>query len=131
MNPDIGFHVVSRDAYSSHGGFDEEVSVVQFFRQVYRKEKIPMNVTVHGLDDYVLASDDPESTCDFLYTALRDSVNHLNRQMPCVQFVVDEIEFWGEPVLPDDDDVPLSAIFGRNLEQVGAGWYTSPLNVTS
>lgn len=131
MNFGIGFHVVSKDVFTDHGGFDDEMSVVRFFRQVQRRGSLPMDVTVHGLDEYILASGDSESTCDNLYTILRDRVNYLNREKPCVQFVVEEIEYWGEPVLPNDNEVPLSAIFGSEPEQVGAGRYSSALNVTS
>jgi hypothetical protein len=59
-------------------------------------------------------------------------VNFLLANNPRVQFVVDNVEYWDEPVLPDGDErIELNTIFRGSLEQVGPGWYSSNLNVTS
>lgn len=132
MNFDIGYHVISEDALEEGDTFDEEMSVVEFLRRVQHMEEVPYDVTVYGLDDYLRGADDPEEVGNYIHEILSERVNYLINRNPIVQFVVDDVQLWDEPVIRDGDDrIPLSLIFHDALEQEGAGWVYSRLNVTS
>lgn len=132
MNYDIGYQIVSDEVVDEHGTLDEQCSVVEFLRLVRGSERIPLNVTVWGLDDLLMTADDSESVSDLLHEVLADGVNHLHREQPVVQFVVDDLEYWDEPVITDGDErYKLGEIFTGGLVQEGADWYSCPLNVTS
>ena len=131
MSLDIGFHVHSEDAVERHGTFDAEMSAVEFLRCVKRMESLPYDITVRGLDDFLRGADDPLEACDYIHGILRDHVNFLLTENPRVQFVVDDVEYWDEPVLRDgDDEIPLKRIF-HGIEQEGSGHYFSNINVQS
>jgi hypothetical protein len=132
MNFDIGYHVVSRDALGEGDTFDVEMSIVEFLRRVNFMDDIPFDVTVYGLDTYLRGAEDAGQICEYLHQLISERVNYLLNKNPRVQFVVDEVEFWDEPVIPDDDeDIRLNDIFHGTLNQEGAGWYSSHLNITS
>lgn len=132
MNYEIGYHIVSDDIAKEHGRFDDKLSIVEFLRLVRSNERIPLNVTVVGLDKLLFGADKPESACDLVHDVLVDGVNHLTREQPVVQFVVDDIEHWDEAVITHRGNrVRLSQIFYGGLTQEGADWYSSRLNVTS
>jgi hypothetical protein len=130
---DIGYHVIEEDAIDDHGGvFDEQMSIVEFLRRVDRMNEIPMDVTVYGLDAYLRGAHDSERVAEYIHSLLRDRVNFLLNQQPVVQFVVDEVQTWDGPVIPDDDErIELNPIFHGSLSQQGVGWYSSNLNVQS
>jgi hypothetical protein len=108
------------------------MSTVEFLRRVQFVGDIPFDLTVYGLDSYLRGVDDADKICNHLHRLLSERVNFLLNQNPRVQFVVDDVEFWDEPVIPDvGNDVRLNEISHRVLEQEGAGWYSSHLNVTS
>lgn len=132
MNFNIGYHVIERDALDAENAFSNQMSVVEFFRRVERTEDIPYDVTVYGLDSYLRGADEAEAVCEYIHHLLSERVNFLMNKNPIVQFIVDEVELWTEPVLPDGDDhIRLNTIFSGNLEQEGAGWFSSNLNITS
>lgn len=132
MDFDIGYHIVSEDAVSDGDVFEVNMSIVEFLRRVHGMGDIPFDVTVYGLDSYLRSVDNPDTICDYLNSLLSERVNFLLNQNPRIQFVVDDVEFWDEPVLPDDGkDIKLNRIFNGALDQEGAGWYSSHLNVTS
>ncbi|GAB3041077.1 hypothetical protein [Natronobiforma cellulositropha] len=132
MNFDIGYHVVARDALNQENMFDAEMSVVEFLRQVEQMGEIPYNVTVHGLDTYLQGAESPEELCSFINRIFSERVNFLLNKNPIVQFVVDDVEFWDEPVIPNDDgDINLNMIFQGSLEPEGPSWHYSRLNITS
>lgn len=131
MSLDIGFHVHSVDAVERHGTFDSQMSIVEFLRHVKRMESLPYDITVHGLDEFLCSADDPREACEYVHGILRDCVNFLLTENPRVQFVVEDLEYWDEPVLRDaDDEIPLKRIF-HGIEQEGSGWYYSNINVQS
>jgi hypothetical protein len=131
MELDIGYHVMSKEAADRHGEFEDQMSIVEFLRYVDQQRDLPYDVTVHGLDDYLLCAEDPEQACEYIHSVLRDSASFISLQNPCVQFVVDDIEYWDEGVIPTDrGDIELRRIF-RGIEKSGAGWYESNLNVSS
>jgi hypothetical protein len=42
-----------------------------------------------------------------------------------------DVEYWGDPVLRDEDDeIPLKKIF-HGIDQEGPGWYYSNINIQS
>jgi len=131
MSLDIGFHLHSEDAVERHGTFDEEMSAVEFLRRVKRMESLPYDITVHGFDDFLRGADDPLEACDYVHGILRDHANFLLTENPRVQFVVEDLEYWDEPVLQyGDDEIPLKRVF-HGIEQEGSGWYYSNINVQS
>jgi hypothetical protein len=131
MQLELGYHVMSREAANERGEFDDQMSIVEFLRRLDQREDLPLDVTVYGLDDYLLSAADPDDACDHIHSLLRDRASHISLQQPCIQFVVDEIEYWDEPVIPaEDGDIGLSSIF-RRIDKRGAGWYESELNVSS
>lgn len=131
MTLDIGFHVHSETAVEHHGTFDTEMSVVEFLRRVRNMEDVPYDITVYGLDTFLRGTDEPLTACEFIHEILRDRVNFLLNKNPRVQFVVEDVEYWDEPVLRDGDaQIPLSRIF-RGIGQEGPGWFHSHINVQS
>lgn len=132
MDFDIGYHVVSREMLEDGETFGDKMSIVEFLRRIDQMDNIPFDVTVYGLDSFLRGANDADTICDYIHRLLSERVNFLLNQNPRVQFVVNGVEFWDEPVIPDgDEDIPLNAIFHGALEQEGAGWYSSHLNVTS
>lgn len=132
MNYEIGYHVVSEEVADEHGTFDDQISIVKLLRLVRASETIPLNVTVRGLDNLVSSSDDHDAVCELIHEVLADGVNHLMREQPVIQFVVDDLEYWDEPVITDRDErIPLHQIFYGGMVQEGSDWYSSRLNVTS
>jgi hypothetical protein len=123
---------MTEEAVEEQGQFDSQMSVVEFLRHVERREDLPYDVTVHGLDDLLLTANNPDEMCEYVHSILRDRASFISTQNPCVQFVVDEIEYWrDEAILPaGDDEIELRNIF-RGVEKSGAGWYESNLNVIS
>lgn len=133
MTLEIGYHVMSTEAAEEHGTYDE-LSIVEFLRRVERREGLPLDVTVTGLDHYLAASDDSEAVAEYVHTVLRDRVNFILNQNPVVQFVVDDVEYWDGPgpVLSiDETDIRLVTIFGGSFSQEGPGWYAGEFNVQS
>lgn len=132
MNFDIGYHVVAEEALDDGEKFDDRMSIVEFLRRVDEMGDLPYDIAVVGLDSYLRGAEDPEQISEFIHDILSERVNYLLTNNPRVQFVVDNVEYWDEPVLPDGDDrIGLDTIFRGSLEQMGPGWYSSNLNVTS
>lgn len=132
MNYEIGYHIVAAEVLDEHGEFDDELSIVEFLRLVRSDERLPMNMTVHGLDDMLISADDPEAICGVIHDVLADGVNHLMREQPVIQFVVDDLEYWDEPVIPHRGNrISLNNIFYDGMTQEGADWFSTRLNVTS
>jgi hypothetical protein len=132
MNFDIGYHVVARDALDDENMFDDEMSIVEFLRRVNQMNNLPYNITVHGLDVYLQGAENSEELCSYINGVFSERVNFLLNKNPIVQFVVDDVEFWDEPVIPDDDgDIQLNTMFHGSLEPEGPSWHYSRLNVTS
>jgi hypothetical protein len=121
---------MSQDAAAKHGVYDDELSIVEFLRRVDRREELPLDVTVTGLDDYLAAADDPEDAAESVHDVLLDRVNFIMNQGSVIQFIVDDVESWKGGVLPiDDTDIRLMTIFGGSIDQEGVGWYTGEFNV--
>lgn len=131
MSLDIGFHVHSDEAVAEHGTFNDQLSIVEFLRRVDQMDNLPYDITVHGLDDFLRGADDPLDACDYIHGIIRDRVNFLLTANPRVQFVVEGVEYWDEPVLRNDgDEIPLREVF-HGIEQEGPGWYYSNINIQS
>jgi len=131
MSLDIGFHVHSENAVERHGRFDDQMSVVEFLRRIKQTENLPYDITVYGLDDFLRGAEDPLEACEYVHGILRDHVNFLLTRNPRVQFIVEDLEYWDEPVLRNNgSEIPLNCIF-HGIEQEGSGWYYSNVNVQS
>ncbi|MFC7215122.1 hypothetical protein ACFQO4_13675 [Saliphagus sp. GCM10025334] len=117
---------------AERGVFEDELSIVEFLRRVQRREEIPLDVTVYGLDQYFDVCDDPEAAAEYVHTILRDRVNYILNQSPVIQFVVENVEHWEGAVLPlDDTDIRLRRIFSGSFQQEAPGWYAGEFNVQS
>lgn len=133
MALEIGFHVMAEksDAFDKYGTFEDQMSIVEFLRRVDRMDDLPMDVSVWGFDDYLREVEGPERMCEEVHEILRDRVTFLLNHQPIIQFVVEDVEYWDGPVIPDGDDkIDLDIVF-HGLEQNGPGWYSKNLNVTS
>jgi hypothetical protein len=134
MTLDLKYHIMAADAVEEHGdGTYEELSVVEFLRRLERREELPYDMTITGLDDYLAASEDPREAAEYVHTVLRDRVNFVLTRNPVVQFVVEDVEHWkGGGVIPvGEEKVRLVTIFGGSVTQEGPGWYSSEFNVQS
>lgn len=132
MTLEIGYHVMTTEAAKEHGTYDDELSIVEFLRRVDQREDLPLDVTIHGLDRYLAASDDPRESAEYVHTVLRDRVNFVLNQSPVVQFIVEDVEHWEGGILPvDGEDIRLVTIFGGSFDQEGSGWYAGEFNVQS
>ena len=129
---DIGYHILSEDAVEDRGRFDNHMSIVEFLRRIQRMEDIPYDVTVYGLDDYLVTSENPQEACQYISKLLRDRVNFLITRNPRILFIVDDLEYWDTAVIPQkDEDISLSDIFHGGLQHEGADWFSSRLNLSS
>lgn len=129
---DLGYHIIAEDALDDYGAFDDRMSIVEFFRRLTRMEELSYDVAVYGLDDYLRGAEDSQAATEYIHDLLRERVNYILNQNPRVQFIVDEVENWDGPVIPDDDGrIALNDIFHGSLDQEGPGWYHSHLNVQS
>lgn len=132
MNFDIGYHVVSTDALDNIEEFNEQMSIVEFLRKVERQEELPDDIAVHGLDDLLHGAADPDSVGEYIHSILRNNVSFLSRNYYRVQFIVDDVEYWDEPVLTASDGrISLDSIFRGRLTQEGPGIFSSNLNLQS
>lgn len=132
MNYEIGYHIISDDVFNELPKVEDQLSIVEFLRLVRESERLPMNVTVHGLDNMLTAADETDAICDLIHDVLADGVNHLTREQPVIRFVVNEVEYWDEPVIRcHDEHIPLTRIFSGGMTQEGADWFFCRLNVTS
>lgn len=135
MTLDLKYHIMAADAVAKHsdGTYQDELSIVEFLRRLERREDLPYDVTVTGLDDYLAASDNPRESAEYVHKVLRDRVNFVLTRNPVVQFVVEDVEHWkGTGVIQlGEDSIRLVTIFGGSVTQEGAGWYSSEFNVQS
>ncbi|MGQ3330326.1 hypothetical protein ACT4MF_14085 [Halorubrum sp. FL23] len=74
---DIGYHILSEDAVEDRGRFNEQMSIVEFLRRIQQMEDLPYDVTVYGLDDYLISSENAQEACQYIHGLLRDRVNFL------------------------------------------------------
>lgn len=129
---DIGYHILSEDAAEERGRFDDEMSIVEFLRRIQQMEDIPYDVTVYGLDDYLVTYENPQEACQYIHKVLRDRVNFLITRNPRILFIVEDLEYWDTAVIPQNDgEISLSDIFHGSLQHEGADWFSSRLNVSS
>lgn len=132
MELNIGYHVVSTGALDDIEEFDEGMSIVEFLRKVEREEKLPYDVAVHGFDDLLHGAADADAVGEYIHTILRDNVNFLSRYGYRVQFIVDDVEYWDEPVLTNGDErISLNSIFQGKLTQEAPRIFSSNLNLQS
>ena len=129
---DIGYHILSEDAVEDRGRFDNQMSIVEFLRRIQQMEDLPYDVTVYGLDDYLVTSENPQEACQYISKLLRDRVNFLITRNPRILFIVDDLEYWDTAVIPQKhEDISLSDIFHGGLQHEGADWFSSRLNLSS
>ena len=49
VSMNIGFNILEKKEYTNQI-FKDRMSIVEFLRQVYREEKLPLNFAVFGID---------------------------------------------------------------------------------
>lgn len=131
---DIGFNIMEKKEYSNQI-FKERMSIVEFLRQVYREEKLPLNLAVFGVESLLYYSEEPEKISRKIRNLLQDAANFLVRGNYIIQIVVDgEIEIVESSERPrinyKDKQILLYPIFGR-VKQVDLKHFIAPLNLQS
>ena len=131
---DIGFNILEKKEYSNQI-FKDRMSIVEFLRQVYREEKLPLNLAVFGIDNLLYYSEEPEKISRKIRNLLQDAANFLVRGNYIIQIVVDgEIEIVESSERPrinyKDKQILLYPIFGR-VKQVDLKHFIAPLNLQS
>lgn len=63
------FLAVAQEVIDEHETFDDQLSIVEFLRIVRAEDRLPMNVTVEGLDDILTAQTilRPSASSSLLY----------------------------------------------------------------
>jgi len=131
---DIGFNIIEKKEYSKQI-FKDRMSIVEFLRQVYREEKLPLNFAVFGIDNFLYYSEEPEKISRRIRNLLQDAANFLVRGNYIIQIVVDgKIEIVESSERPrihyKGKQILLYPIFGR-VRQVDLKHFIAPLNLQS
>jgi len=134
MGMNIGFNIIEKKEYSNQI-FKDRMSIVEFLRQVYREEKLPLNLSVFGIESLLYYSEEPEKISRKIRNLLQDAANFLVRGNYIVQIVVDgKIEIVESSERPrvnyKDKQILLYPIFGR-VKQVDLKHFIAPLNLLS
>jgi len=133
-NMNIGFNIIEKREYLNQI-FKDRMSIVEFLRQVYREEKLPLNFAVFGIDALLYYSEEPEKISRKIRNLLQDAANFLVRGNYIIQIVVDgKIEIVESSERPrinyKDKQILLYPIFGR-VKQVDLKHFIAPLNLLS
>lgn len=131
---DIGFNIMEKREYSSQI-FKDRMSIVEFLRQVYREEELPLNFAVIGIESLLYYVEDPEKISRKIRNLLQDAANFLVRGNYIIQIVVEgKIEIVETSEKPrinyKDKQILLYPIFGR-VKQVDLKHFIAPLNLQS
>jgi len=131
---DIGFNILEKKEYSNQI-FKDRMSIVEFLRHVYRKKKLPLNLSVFGIESLLYYSEEPEKISRKIRNLLQDAANFLVRGNYIIQIVVDgKIEIVESSERPrinyKDKQILLYPIFGR-VKQVDLKHFIAPLNLLS
>jgi len=131
---DIGFNIIEKGEYTNHI-FKDRMSIVEFLRQVYRKEKLSLNLSIFGIETLLYYSKEPEKLSKKLRNLLQDAANFLVRGHYIIQVVVnDKIEVVESSERPrinyKDKQILIYPIFGR-VNQVDLKHFLAPLNLLS
>ncbi len=131
---DIGFNIMEKKEYSNQV-FKERMSIVEFLRQVYREEKLPLNLAVFGIESLLYYSEEPDKISRKIRNLLQDAANFLVRGNYIIQIVVEgKIEIVETSEKPrinyKDKQILLYPIFGR-VKQVDLKHFIAPLNLQS
>lgn len=87
-NMDIGFNIIEKKEYSDQI-FKDRMSIVEFLRQVYREEELPLNLAVFGIESLLYYSEEPEKVSREIRNLLQDAANFLVRGNYIIQIVVE------------------------------------------
>jgi len=134
VSMDIGFNILEKKEYSNQI-FKDRMSIVEFLRQVYREEKLPLNFAVFGIESLLYYSEEPEKISRKIRNLLQDGANFLVRGNYIIQIVVDgKIEIVESSERPrinyKDKQILLYPIFGR-VKQMDLKHFIAPLNLQS
>ncbi|RLB02120.1 MAG: hypothetical protein DRG59_13145 [Deltaproteobacteria bacterium] len=133
-NMDIGFNIIERKEYSDRI-FKDRMSMVEFLRQVYREEKLPLNLAVFGIESLLYYSEEPEKISRKIRNLLQDAASLLVRGNYIIQIVVEGkieiVESSERPIINyKNASFLLYPIFGR-VKQVDFKHFIAPLNLQS
>ena len=131
---DIGFNIIEKKEYSDQI-FKDRMSIVEFLRQVYREEELPLNLAVFGIESLLYYSEEPEKVSREIRNLLQDAANFLVRGNYIIQIVVEGkieiVESFERPIINyKDASFLLYPIFGR-VKQVDSKHFIAPLNLQS
>ena len=131
---DIGFNIIEKREYLNQI-FEDRMSIIEFLRMVQRKETLPLNLAVFGLENLIYYSEESEKVSKKIRNLLQDAANFLVRGNYIIQIVVDGkieiIESFERPkVNYKNKQILLYPIFGR-VKQVDLKHFIAPLNLQS
>ncbi len=131
---DIGFNIIEKREHSDQV-FTERISIIEFLRQVYREEELPLNFAVFGIENLLYYSEEPEKISRKIRNLLQDAANFLVRGNYIIQIVIDgKIEIVESSERPKinykDKQILLYPIFGR-VKWVDLKHFIAPLNLQS
>ncbi len=129
---DIGFNIMEKREYLTQI-FKDRMSIVEFLRQVYKEEKLPLNLAVFGIESLLYYSEEPKTISRKIRNLLQDAANFLVRGNYIIQIVVDgKIEIVESSERPrinyKDKQILPYPIFGR-VKQVDLKHFIAPLNL--
>jgi len=133
-NMDIGFNIIEKREYPDQI-FKDRMSIVEFLKQVYREEKLPLNFAVFGIESLLYYSEEPQNISRKIRNLLQDAANFLVRGNYIIQIVVDGkigiVETSEKPRIDyKNKQILLYPIFGR-VKQVDLKHFVAPLNLQS
>lgn len=131
---DIGFNILEKKEYLNQI-FKDRMSIIEFLRQVYREEKLPLNLAVFGIENLLYYSEEPEIISRKIRNLLQDAANFLVRGNYIIQIIVEgKIEIVESSERPrvnyKEKQILLYPIFGR-VKQVDLKHFIAPLNLQS
>ncbi len=131
---DIGFNIMEQREYPGQI-FEEKMSIIEFLRRVYREEKLPLNLSVSGIDTLLYFSRDPERLSRKIRNLLQDAANFLVKGNYIIQILIEgKMEIVESSERPrvnyKDKQFLLYSIFGR-VRQVDLKHFIAPLNLQS
>ena len=130
---DIGFNIIEKREYPDQI-FKDKMSIIEFLRQVYREEKLPLNFAVFGIENLLYYSEDPEKVSRKIRNLLQDAANFLVRGNYIIQIVVGKIELvessHNPRIIYKNRLFRLNKIFGM-VKQVDLKHFIAPLNLQS
>lgn len=114
---------------------DDQMGLIQFLRQIYRRNRLPPTFSVLGLDQLLLVADDDAESARVIRTLLAEASEHLYSLYPepTIYIPVDaRLEENGHPRMyfATGKVIELPTLFGDRLERKRRHWFQAGFNIT-